>query len=147
MRDKIKQAIQSRITPEHVTDSRDWPPNAVFVFGSNLKGIHGKGAALTAKLYWGAINGHGQGRMGQSYAIPTKAHPRGRTLFIAEISSFVEAFQQEVSQNPESLYLVSAIGCGLAGYRPGEIAPLFGQLVEYSNVMLPESFWSYFNTQ
>jgi hypothetical protein len=118
----------------------------VFVFGSNLAGRHGKGAALTAKLRFGAVQGRGVGLQGDSWAIPTKDGRGGadlrdprQTLPLSEIAGYVAAFltQAEVLY-PERTFLVTPIGCGLAGYTPAQIAPLFQH--HPKNVILPPAF-------
>lgn len=96
----------------------------IFVFGSNQAGIHGKGAALTARREHGAMQGIGEGYMNNSYAIPTKnAHIRTRSLDDIEIS--VRRFLSFARANPQLRFKVTRIGCGLAGYRDHQIAPLF----------------------
>lgn len=124
-----------RITPENITELK---PNEVFVFGSNMKGIHGKGAAKAA-LEWGAVFGVGFGERGQTFAIPTKISPY-ETLPIEDIAVFVKRFRERL--NPEKHFLVTAIGCGYAGYTAEDIAPLFLWAVGYENISLPESFWN-----
>ena len=111
--------------------------NEVFVFGSNLAGRHGKGAALTALRKFGARNGQGTGLMGQSYGIATKGW-RLDVLPISAIGIQVQKFIRFASAHPEKRFLVTEIGCGLAGYSPKQIGPLF--LGSPSNVVLPESF-------
>lgn len=96
----------------------------IFVFGSNLAGRHGKGAALTAKLYHGAVYGHGVGRQGNSYAIPTK-DAQLHTLPLHIIEKYVMDFKQYANQHPELNFFVTRIGCGLAGYTDEVIAPMF----------------------
>ncbi len=96
----------------------------IFVFGSNLAGRHGKGAALEAREKWGAEYGVGEGRTGQAYAIPTKDGAlRTRSLGIIELS--VERFIRYAKEHPELEFIVSRVGCGLAGYTDEEIAPMF----------------------
>lgn len=112
-------------------------PNEVFVFGSNRAGRHGKGAALTAYRKFGARNGQGSGLMGQSYGIPTKGWKLD-VLSLNEISSQVEKFLRFASAHPELKFLVTEIGCGLAGYSPKEIAPMFQGATP--NVVLPDRF-------
>jgi hypothetical protein len=112
-------------------------PNEVFVFGSNLAGIHGAGAALFAKEHFGAQQGVGLGPTGQSYAIPTKDE-RLQTLPLAEIQKYVWYFQNYASIHQTVRFLVTPIGCGLAGYTPAQIAPLFKMW--QPNVILPEEF-------
>jgi hypothetical protein len=96
----------------------------IFVFGSNLAGRHGKGAALTAKLYHGAIYGQGVGRQGNSYAIPTK-DAKLRTLSLHTIEKYVMDFKEYARQHPECQFFVTRVGCGLAGYTDEVISPMF----------------------
>lgn len=96
----------------------------IFVFGSNLAGRHGKGAALCAKNSHGAVYGVGVGRTGNAYAIPTKDE-RIRTLPLARIAPYVAEFLDYARANPELEFEVTKIGCGLAGYREHEIKPMF----------------------
>ncbi len=96
----------------------------IFVFGSNLAGRHGKGAALFAKKHHGAIYGKGEGIQGQSYAIPTKDEIL-RPLPLARIEWHIERFMHFAADHPELLFTVTPIGCGLAGYKQEEIRPLF----------------------
>lgn len=96
----------------------------VFVFGSNLAGRHGKGAALFALHHRQAIYGQGVGRQGQSYAIPTK-DARLRTLPLSEIAAHVADFLAYALEHPEERFHVTRVGCGLAGYTDRDIAPLF----------------------
>jgi hypothetical protein len=114
-----------RVTPENI---KHLNPQEVFVFGSNLSGRHGKGAAKTA-LLWGARWGQAAGQQGRTYGIPTKDAAIQRTLSIREIKPFVDEFIQHAQAHPETTFLVTEIGCGLAGYEPKDIAPLF--LVRY----------------
>lgn len=96
----------------------------IFVFGSNLAGRHGKGAALTAFKQYGAVYGQGQGLQGNSYAIPTKDE-NIKTLPLNRIRKYVEQFIRFAQLNPEMTFKVTAIGTGLAGYDESEIAPMF----------------------
>jgi hypothetical protein len=110
----------------------------IFVFGSNLQGRHGKGAALTAMTKYGAEPGVGEGRTGNAYAIPTKmkAISERRQLPLSEIKKSVERFLKYASDNPDLTFHVTRIGCGLAGYIDAEIAPMFrGYNI---NVLLPD---------
>lgn len=109
----------------------------VFVFGSNLEGRHGKGAALEAKKNWGAVYGVGYGRQGNSYAIPTKSTPY-KPLDLETIKLYVDKFQAYAILHPDDTFLVTPIGCGLAGYTPQQIAPMFDKVAE--NVILPIEF-------
>jgi len=118
----------------------------IFVFGSNLQGIHGAGAALTARLKWGAQLGVGVGRTGDSYAIPTKETPY-KTLPIDRIKEYVDEFLMYTWAHPQYQFLVTPIGCGLAGYKPHQIAPLFLNTTVSipGNIVLPREFEDYFN--
>lgn len=99
-------------------------PHEIFVFGSNCAGRHGKGAALVARKRFGAVYGLPAGIQGNSYAIPTKSAGL-KTLPIGVIQNFVTAFKQYAKQFPEDSFFVTRIGCGLAGYKDSDIAPLF----------------------
>lgn len=114
----------------------------VFVFGSNLAGRHGKGAALHARQYHGAIYGRGVGPQGQSYAIPTKDE-RLRTLPLEVIEGHVKKFLSYAHCFSFTHFRVTAIGCGLAGYKPEQIAPMFRGAPP--NVELPEEFLAVLN--
>ena len=115
----------------------------IFVFGSNLAGRHGKGAALFARNNYGAQYGFGQGRTGNSYAIPTKtAHLQ--VLPLASIAASVAKFLEYANSNPLLHFEVTRIGCGLAGYKDQDIAPLFKHASV--NCQLPVG-WREFNQQ
>ena len=109
----------------------------VFVFGSNLAGRHGTGAALHARTHFGAIYGRGVGRQGNSYAIPTKDKALN-TLPVICIAEYVDDFIGYAADHFEEAFTVTEVGCGLAGYKPEQIAMLFENSPE--NVNLPESF-------
>lgn len=96
----------------------------IFVFGSNLAGRHGKGAALFARNERGAIYGVGVGRTGTSYAIPTK-DARLQTLPLSAVCDHVNVFLCYARSHPELAFEVTRIGCGLAGYTDSQIAPMF----------------------
>lgn len=96
----------------------------IFVFGSNLAGRHGKGAALEARLHHGAIYGQGIGLQGRSYAIPTKDASL-RTLNLPTITQHVATFIRFARDNQSLIFNVTRIGCGLAGYKDQHIAPMF----------------------
>ncbi len=102
----------------------------IFVFGSNRQGRHGKGAALAARQFYGAIYGQAKGLQGNSYAIITKELRSSHTkVTLEEVRSGVTEFLLFAKDNPNMTFKVSPIGCGLAGFSPTEIAPLFkGQL-------------------
>lgn len=96
----------------------------IFVFGSNLAGRHGKGAALCARQQHGAVYGVGVGRTGNAYAIPTKDEGL-RTLPVESIRAYVNDFLTYAALHPDLSFTVTRIGCGLAGYMDADIAPLF----------------------
>lgn len=109
----------------------------VFVFGSNLAGIHDAGAARLAHKKFGAQRGRPYGHYGQSFAIPTK-DTNIETLSLDSILRFVESFKDYAIVQHEYTFLVTEIGCGLAGYTPSQIAPFFNNCPP--NVHLPQSF-------
>lgn len=96
----------------------------IFVFGSNLAGRHGKGAALHAKEYYGAQPGVGVGRTAGSYAIPTKDEKLD-PLPLEKIEKHVKTFLQYAREHADLDFFVTRIGCGLAGYTNEQIAPMF----------------------
>jgi hypothetical protein len=113
-------------------------PNEIFVFGSNLQGAHGGGAARMAYENFGAVWGKGVGMYGKTYAIPTMQGGVGT------IKPYVDDFLQFALVHGELDFLVTEIGCGIAGFSPHEIAPLFFKAIENDirNVYLPESFYT-----
>lgn len=117
----------------------------VFVFGSNLAGYHGAGAAAKAHRDFGALMGQGIGVQGDCYAIPTKGFKLSIILTLEEIQEHVNVFIEHAKQNPDKTFLVTQIGCGYAGYSPAQIAPLFKEAEEIQNIHLPESFWQILN--
>jgi len=110
-----------QFTPENLTSL---PANHVFVFGSNLAGRHGAGAAKTAREHFGAITGCGLGLQGQSYAIATK-DAKLNVLSRSLIQSQVVLFWLTASQMPERTFWLTRVGCGLARFRPKEMGSLF----------------------
>jgi hypothetical protein len=116
-------------------------PNEIFVFGSNEGGKHGKGAALTAKRYFGAIQYQPEGLMGQSYALPTVDEEIRNKLPLDQIKRYIGNFIECAKAHPELTFLVTEIGCGLAGWKVGYIAPLFNNFKPLpDNIVLPYSF-------
>lgn len=109
--------------------------DAVFVFGSNAKGVHGGGAALAAAKHYGAKHGVGHGRQGRSYAIPTKNTWREGGLPLSHIAAYVDEFIAHAKANLGTAFVVTRVGCGRAGYTDAEIAPLFRDAPE--NCYLP----------
>jgi len=118
-------------TPDYITELK---PDEVFVFGSNLAGMHGGGAAYLAFKQFGAIMGCGVGLQGQSYAIPTMQGG------VETIKPYVDEFITFAADHPELFFYVTRIGCGIAGFRDKEIAPLFAKAIGLENVCLPETF-------
>lgn len=100
------------------------PSPRIFVFGSNLAGRHGKGAALHARIYYGAQLGVAIGHIGQCYAIPTKDQNL-KSLALDDIEYHVKSFLAYARTHPELQFNVTQIGCGLAGYKPEQITPFF----------------------
>lgn len=108
--------------------------NEIFVFGSNLAGAHVGGAARVAKERFGAVWGQGVGLQGRSYAIPTMQGG------VDTIKPYVDEFILFAKHHPEYTFLVTRIGCGIAGFREKDIAPLFRDALDVNNVLLPDSF-------
>ena len=121
-----------RLTPSYIETLQ---PDEVFVFGSNERGSHGAGAALTAYQKFGAVMGEGEGLFGQSYALPTMEG-------VENVKKAVARFTEFAKNHPDLKFLVTRVGCGIAGYTDKEIAPMFREASELPNVSIPESFWS-----
>lgn len=118
-------------TPERITELK---PNEIFVFGSNLEGMHFGGAAFIALRKFGAKLGKGVGLYGQSYAIPTMQGG------VDTIKPYVDEFIAFAKEHKEYTFLVTRIGCGIAGFTPEQIAPLFSHAMDVENIILPEDF-------
>ena len=108
--------------------------NEIFVFGSNLAGAHAGGAARVAHVRFGAVWGQGVGLQGQSYAIPTMQGG------VETIKPYVDEFVSFAAEHKEYKFLVTRIGCGIAGFTPDEVAPLFIGAMDLENVILPRDF-------
>ena len=121
----------TRITPDMITRLA---PNEVFVFGSNDQGLHYGGAARTAVRYFGAIMGQGNGLQGKIYGINSMSG-------LGVMGERVKEFCEFAKAHPEKRFLVTEIGCGIAGYSVSEVAPLFECCRDVENVTLPASFW------
>lgn len=119
---------QKRVTPERIMHLEK---NEVFVFGSNLAGAHGGGAALLAFQKFGAVWGQGVGLQGQSYGIPTMQGG------VETIRPYVDEFIVFAKAHPELTFLVTRIGCGIAGFTNEQIAPLFANAHDVENIVLP----------
>ena len=120
-----------RISPRWIDTLEE---NEIFVFGSNLQGMHGGGAARVAHEKFGAVWGEGIGLQGQSYAIPTMHGG------VDVIAPYVNDFIAFAKEHPELKFLVTEIGCGIAGFRISEMAPLFKEALKMKNIYLPERF-------
>lgn len=130
--EKRHLSVQERITPDVV---RELGERDIFVFGSNLEGNHGGGAAWTAYRKFGAVMGQGVGLQGQSYGIPTMHGG------LEAIAPYVDEFVAFAKAHPEMRFLVTRVGCGIAGFSDKEIAPLFSEATDVENICLPRSFW------
>ena len=126
--------MKTRFTPEFIIELKE---NEIFVFGSNLQGMHGGGAARLAHEKFGAIWGQGVGLQGQSYGIPTMHGG------VEDIKPYVDEFIEFAKSHPELTFLVTRIGCGIAGFRDEDIAPLFKECIKMENICLPKSFHEY----
>ena len=121
--------------PEHTPDMiSELKTDEVFVFGSNLEGMHGGGAAYTAFKKFGAAMGCGVGQRGQSYAIPTMHGG------VEDIRPYVDEFIRYAAEHPELFFYVTRVGCGIAGFKDREIAPLFAEARGLKNVCLPKGW-------
>lgn len=120
-----------RTTPDYITELA---PGEIFVFGSNLAGMHGGGAARLAYQKFGAVWGKGVGLHGRSYAIPTMHGG------VERIAPYVDEFITFARNHPDLTFLVTEIGCGIAGFTPEEIAPLFSRARDVENIHLPARF-------
>lgn len=116
---------------ERITELK---PNEIFVFGSNLAGAHGGGTARLAYERFGAVLGQGVGLQGQSYAIPTMQGG------VETIKPYVDEFITFSQSRPDLKFYVTQIGCGIAGFKVAEIAPLFQDAIDVVNVILPKEF-------
>lgn len=123
---------EKRISPKWIKHLEE---NDIFVFGSNLEGKHGGGAAKLA-MDWGAVWGKGVGLYGQTYAIPTMQGG------VETIKPYTDEFINFAKKHPELKFLVTEIGCGIAGFTVREIAPLFKDAIDQENIFLPERFYN-----
>lgn len=120
-----------KFTPNKIASLQN---NEIFVFGSNLDGLHGGGAARVAYQKFGAQWGKGVGMQGKCYAIPTMHGG------VEVIKPYVDEFIEFASQHKEYTFLVTRTGCGIAGFKADEIAPLFAKAIDLENVLLPKDF-------
>ena len=127
-----EEVDKNRVTPAFVNSLKE---NEIFVFGSNVAGIHNGGAAGYAKNHFGAIDGQAEGLQGQSYAIPTDG------VSEKELYQAICRFCDFASSHSDLTFYVTAIGCGNAGFSPYTVAPMFRDAVKLKNVKLPIEFW------
>ena len=129
-----KEVNPDRITSELVTSLNE---NEIFVFGSNIHGVHNGGASAYALQNFGAVNGQAEGLQGQSYAIPTDG------VNINELYLGIRRFHDFAQAHPELTFYVTRIGCGIAGWSVFRVAPMFADCANLDNVKLPKEFWEY----
>ena len=134
----------NRITPEII---KHLESGEIFVFGSNTAGMHAGGAARVAQQ-WGAVWGKPEGLQGNTYALPTVGHTGfakwtqiGKPLPLAQVKKHVDIFIRCAERNPHLFFYVTPVGCGIAGFKVKDIAPMFIETVSLPNVALPASFW------
>ena len=130
-----------RVSAKYIDKLAD---NEIFVFGSNTQGVHGGGAARTA-MNWGAIYGQAFGLQGKTFAIPTVDYTKSGKMSIETIKEYVDRFLDFAKENKDKKFLVTEIGCGIAGFKVSDIAPLFKEALkdEFDNIYLPQSFIDY----
>lgn len=130
-RKSVDRMYNRKYTPERICSLA---PDEVFVFGSNLGGSHGGGAARIAYERFGAVWGQGIGLWGQTYAIPTMQGGE------ETIKPYVDDFIRFAGERKDLIFYVTRIGCGIAGFKDEQIAPLFKDAIDLENIILPESF-------
>lgn len=134
-----QRLFNGKLRPKYVSGIIDkLAKDEIFVFGSNLEGYHGGGAAHLAFKKFGAVWGQGVGLHGQSYAIPTMHGG------VSAIKPYVDEFIAFAKEHTELYFYVTRIGCGIAGFKDSDIAPLFADAANMENVALPRSFIAYY---
>ena len=128
-----------RISSNNITKLED---NEVFVFGSNAQGAHGGGAARFA-MNFGAVYGQAFGLQGKTFAIPTVDYTKSGKMEVSEIKKYVDKFLDFTLKHKDKKFLVTEIGCGIAGFKVEEMAELFRAALEYDNVYIPKRFYDY----
>ena len=136
---KFKKVPSYHISEEIIMELA---PNQIFVFGSNLNGWHGGGAANFARKNFGALIGTAVGLTGNTYALPTLGHHMEK-LPLEKIKFHVAEFIQYAKMFNEKTFLVTEIGCGIAGFKVKDIAPMFEGAIKVKNIHLPEKFWKH----
>ncbi len=129
----------TKFTPDYITELA---PNEIFVFGSNKEGQHAGGAAYYAMDRFGAKWGIGEGLVGNSYALPTMDDLTDPYSIKPHVDTFIEF----AKSHPEYVFLVTKVGCGIAGFEISEVAPFFKSALALANVMLPKEFVEYLET-
>ena len=132
-----------RVTNPQISDLES---NGIFVPGTNEAGIHGAGAAALGYKKFGMKWGKGVGHSGECYGIPTKDF-NIKTLPVINIKHYVDQFIDYAKSRPDLTFHVTEIGCGLAGYEPKDIAPLFKGAINIDNIHLPQRFWEVLKLQ
>lgn len=127
----VAKSLNEKYTPDFISELGD---KDIFVFGSNLEGAHAGGAARLANQKFGAKWGQGIGLQGYSYAIPTMQGG------VDTIKPYVDEFLEFAKNHPDLTFYVTKIGCGIAGFKEDEIAPLFKEAVYLKNIRLPKTF-------
>jgi hypothetical protein len=130
------ESSKQQYTQENIKSLK---PGEIFVFGSNLSGIHGSGSAKMAYTKFGAKYGVGIGMTGQAYALPTK-DKNINTLPLSHIKKYVDDLLTFVLNHPSNHFIITRVGCGKAGYSDKDIGPLFKKFIGLTNVSLPKSF-------
>ncbi len=130
-REMAESYYENRVTPEPIYDLNE---GEIFVFGSNPQGFHSGGAAKLATERFGAVWGQGEGLQGRSYAIPSSCP-------FEQMAAAVHNFTIFAEQHPELRFLVTRVGCGIAGHNAYDVAPLFRNCIYLENVSLPAEFW------
>ena len=125
--------MQTRFTPDNITELA---PNEIFVFGSNSEGQHAGGAAYFAMDRFGAKWGIGEGLVGNSYALPTMDDLTDPISIKPHVDTFIEF----AKAHPEYTFLVTKVGCGIAGFEIDEVAPFFKDAIAVANIVLPKEF-------
>lgn len=125
-----------RFTPERITELGE---GEIFVFGSNLNGYHAGGAARMAASNFGAKFGQGEGLQGQSYALPTLSKDMKR-LPIEQLESSLDRLIECANKNSDLTFFMTKVGCGIAGFKVGQIAQLFFDREIPENIVLPREF-------
>lgn len=120
-----------RTTPNNIQSLNE---NHIFVFGSNSQGFHNGGAARLAHQKFGAIYGQSFGFQGQSFGIDTMSG-------LEEMEDKINWFLKITEHHPHLTFLVTELGCGIAGHQPKDVAPFFKAAINIENIHLPESFW------